>query len=139
MTRPKKPTKPTSQHIAWEKTWLRHFSRDYRITSSSINGSREAPSFFSLGGEAPSLKGKRRYTHNTPVTVALDPTHVRSYTRLMQTEHALACLFTDTWDYTWRNRPCAKLPPRTARKSSPPPHAKIPPKSDSTALRPTSQ
>ena len=34
-------------------------------------------------------------------------------------ERASACLFTDTWDCTWRNRPCAKLPPPTTRKSSP--------------------
>src|SRR3954467_11650375 len=62
-----------------------------------------------------------RYTHSTPVAVALHPTHVRSCTRLTQTEHASACLFTDTWDCTWRNRPCAKLPPPTAQKSSLPP------------------
>ena len=49
----------------------------------------------------------------------MHPTHVRSCTRLTQTERASACLFTDTWDCTWRNRPCAKLPPPTARKSSP--------------------
>ena len=42
----KNPTKPTSQHIAREKTRPRRFSRDYRITSSSIDGSREATSFF---------------------------------------------------------------------------------------------
>ena len=57
----------------------------------------------------------------------MHPTHVRSCTRLTQTERASACLFADTWDCTWRNRPCAKLPPPTARKSSPPPHPKIPP------------
>ena len=38
----KNPTKPTSQHVAREKTRPRRFSRDYRITSSSIDGSREA-------------------------------------------------------------------------------------------------
>ena len=42
----KNPTKPTSQHIAREKTRPRRFSRDYRITSSSIDGSREATIFF---------------------------------------------------------------------------------------------
>lgn len=52
--------------------------------------------------------------------VALHPTHVRSCTRLTQTERASACLFTDTWDCTWRNRPCAKLPLPTMQKSSPP-------------------
>jgi hypothetical protein len=60
--------------------------------------------------EAPSLKGKRRYTHSTPIVVALHPSHGRSCTRLTQTERASACLFTDTWDHIWRNRPCAKLP-----------------------------
>ena len=38
-----------------------------------------------------------------------------------------ACLFTDTWDCTWRNRPCAKLPPPTARESSDPHTQKFPP------------
>ena len=42
----KNPTKPTSQHIAREKTRPRHFSRDYEITSSSIDGSHEATIFF---------------------------------------------------------------------------------------------
>ena len=42
----KNPTKPTCQHIAREKTRPRRFSQDYRITSSSIDGSHEAPSFF---------------------------------------------------------------------------------------------
>src|SRR3954462_15444507 len=94
-------------------------------------------------------------TQSTPVAVALPPTHVWSCTRLTKTERASACLFTDTWDCTWRNRPCAKLPPPPPPKNPPPPPPqntphptfkpppppppKIPPKSDSTALRPTSQ
>ena len=57
----------------------------------------------------------------------MHPTHVRSCTRLTQTERASACLFTDTWDCTWRNRPCAKLPPPTVQKSPLP--KQIPPKS----------
>ena len=62
-----------------------------------------------------------QHTHSTPVAVALHPTHVQSCTRFMQTERASASLFTDTWDCTWRNRPCAKLPPPTARKYPPNP------------------
>ena len=42
----KNPTKPTSQHIAREKTRPRRFSRDYRITSSSIDGSCKAAILF---------------------------------------------------------------------------------------------
>lgn len=71
------------------------------------------------------------YTHSTPVVVALHHSHGRSYTRLTQTECASACLYTDTWDHTWRNQPCAKLP-RPPRQNSP----EIP---NSTFLRPTSQ
>ena len=59
-----------------------------------------------------------------PVAVALHPSHDRSCTRLMQTERASTCLFANTWDCTWRNRPCTKLP--THPRKSP---AKIPPKS----------
>ena len=57
----------------------------------------------------------------------MHPTHIRSCTRLTQMERASACLFTNTWDCTWRNRPCAKTAPAHRAKILPPPTQKFPP------------